>query len=1085
MKIRLLIYLFFASLLFFSQLSISRNKSTFDITSHGLGFAKPGTVTWNVQALQGYNMRVWMNNSLILGKSAFEGSPPPGWCGSTGIGLAYPYYACVEHLFGGGPWVGAVINGTRYVTEIYNGDAGDGELIPQQADSLRSPIWHTSVYDTLLDPNRPGYYKRAMNRAGFDDDGDGKIDTDPLDGIDNDGDWNPLTDDIGADGVPDSLEVGCKGSYDPVTNPDPAFDNYEPAKYDSCHPLPNGTFPRKNNKDKYTEKNGLQDHGEPHVDEDGAAISPSDYYAAATDTFRFPVITRHHKMGLKIYQKSYAWEAGTAADAILLFDYTMINISKNNWQDAYIAMFLDPDIGPVSNPSYYINNYSAFDPATVTAYAANPVDSGSTPLGLTLLGQSKKSDSLKLIFQWSDFTAQPGPGTNDSLIYSWMSGEHGLIAPNQPSNQLSDTRFFISSGPFQMAAGDTIISTYALISGKNIADMLNNARRAHEIYDHRGFLMPTASIIDSGGTHPIRIAPKTPGLSPYADITTYRYYYGTASGNYTDSVTSPGPITINRSVSGQVYYIAMQAIDQNGNVSGLSDELTTLPTAPQNVQAIDGELSIKITWDANTEFDLAGYNLYRYSPGDSLPIKLNHNLLTQTQFVDSTVWGNKVYYYFVTGVDIDGHESRYSMSAMGRLIPPASPKNFVIGPAKTSIKFIWDSNTEGDLRGYNIYRADSGNAVSAKLNSAILLLTRFTDSTATPGKSYDYYLEAVDTTDAASDRVKLNGKTATFDQGILVVNFALRPFADTLKSFYSSLLKGYQDTILTVPAQSPPPGLPTLGKYSAVVWLHETYPLVINLPLDYAKSLKGYLLGGGKLLVMGRKLPYFLDSTTIRLSWYPFLSDLIGIDLLTKNDTASTFAGAMGSQGFASVALDQVKLAASNGKLSGVDRLSGVSAGQVIYTYHTDPVDPILEGKPVGAMTRDTSYHAYYMSFPLYYLDFTTAQSLISKVLSDFGIVLGVGDKRAEIPKEYHLYQAYPNPFNPTTTIRFDLPAASNVSLKIYDVLGREVGNLADGRRQAGRYEVQWNAASYASGVYFYRLQTERYIETKKLLLMK
>ena len=87
-------------------------------------------------------------------------------------------------------------------------------------------------------------------------------------------------------------------------------------------------------------------------------------------------------------------------------------------------------------------------------------------------------------------------------------------------------------------------------------------------------------------------------------------------------------------------------------------------------------------------------------------------------------------------------------------------------------------------------------------------------------------------------------------------------------------------------------------------------------------------------------------------------------------------------------------------------------------------------------------------------------------------------------PRVYALMQNFPNPFNPTTTIRYDLPRATKVSLKVYDMLGREVATLAQGLLKAGNYQVQWNAY-VASGIYFYRLQTEEFVETKKMILLK
>jgi hypothetical protein len=91
-----------------------------------------------------------------------------------------------------------------------------------------------------------------------------------------------------------------------------------------------------------------------------------------------------------------------------------------------------------------------------------------------------------------------------------------------------------------------------------------------------------------------------------------------------------------------------------------------------------------------------------------------------------------------------------------------------------------------------------------------------------------------------------------------------------------------------------------------------------------------------------------------------------------------------------------------------------------------------------------------------------------------------------EQPAQYALLTNYPNPFNPTTLIKISLPEETNVSLKVYDLLGHEIANLFEGRQRAGVYIARFDAsANLASGVYFYRLQTDRFTETKKMLLIK
>lgn len=90
-----------------------------------------------------------------------------------------------------------------------------------------------------------------------------------------------------------------------------------------------------------------------------------------------------------------------------------------------------------------------------------------------------------------------------------------------------------------------------------------------------------------------------------------------------------------------------------------------------------------------------------------------------------------------------------------------------------------------------------------------------------------------------------------------------------------------------------------------------------------------------------------------------------------------------------------------------------------------------------------------------------------------------------KIPSAFRLYQNYPNPFNPVTTIRFDLPEASFTKLTVYDILGREVKTLVKEQMDAGNHEVRWNGTNYSSGLYFFKLSTERYSETKKMILIK
>ena len=90
-----------------------------------------------------------------------------------------------------------------------------------------------------------------------------------------------------------------------------------------------------------------------------------------------------------------------------------------------------------------------------------------------------------------------------------------------------------------------------------------------------------------------------------------------------------------------------------------------------------------------------------------------------------------------------------------------------------------------------------------------------------------------------------------------------------------------------------------------------------------------------------------------------------------------------------------------------------------------------------------------------------------------------------EIPTTYSLMQNYPNPFNPTTKIQYSLPTATNVKLSIYNSIGQEMMQLVNETQSAGKYIVDFNPQNLPSGIYFYRLQTSKFVDTKKMLLLK
>ncbi len=120
-------------------------------------------------------------------------------------------------------------------------------------------------------------------------------------------------------------------------------------------------------------------------------------------------------------------------------------------------------------------------------------------------------------------------------------------------------------------------------------------------------------------------------------------------------------------------------------------------------------------------------------------------------------------------------------------------------------------------------------------------------------------------------------------------------------------------------------------------------------------------------------------------------------------------------------------------------------------------------------------------------IKFTSSSKSVQMILIEGGNnhITGEDKVKAEMPHSFNLYQNYPNPFNPITRINYQLPANISITLKVYDVMGREIETLVNERQNAGNHSVQFNASKLSSGVYFYKLQAENYCALKKLLLLK
>jgi len=152
---------------------------------------------------------------------------------------------------------------------------------------------------------------------------------------------------------------------------------------------------------------------------------------------------------------------------------------------------------------------------------------------------------------------------------------------------------------------------------------------------------------------------------------------------------------------------------------------------------------------------------------------------------------------------------------------------------------------------------------------------------------------------------------------------------------------------------------------------------------------------------------------------------------------------------------------------------------ELLFRYIDTVAADILTYQEVG-LTPDNLYFYKVCSFNSFGLsDFTNTVSAMT--IKSTSIVI----QTTIFADQYKLFYNYPNPFNPVTTIKFEIPEYANAALRIYNSAGKEVETLLKGNFSPGTYSVIWNASAYSSGVYFYSLETGNFKEVKKMILTK
>lgn len=159
-----------------------------------------------------------------------------------------------------------------------------------------------------------------------------------------------------------------------------------------------------------------------------------------------------------------------------------------------------------------------------------------------------------------------------------------------------------------------------------------------------------------------------------------------------------------------------------------------------------------------------------------------------------------------------------------------------------------------------------------------------------------------------------------------------------------------------------------------------------------------------------------------------------------------------------------------------------VGSGSVAELHFT--LEPGVDQVEINPIVMESPNH----SLTYYYNDYSDGRPEVRSVQPE--VQTGQIYVREAVPSEFALHQNSPNPFNPATSIKYDMASPGDVNLAVFNVLGQEVKELVNGYNEAGSHEVVWdgknsNGEQVASGIYFYRIKTDQYNKTKKMVLLK
>jgi len=452
-------------------------------------------------------------------------------------------------------------------------------------------------------------------------------------------------------------------------------------------------------------------------------------------------------------------------------------------------------------------------------------------------------------------------------------------------------------------------------------------------------------------------------------------------------------------------------------------------------------------------------------------------------------------------VDMDGNGSFPRIQTLEPRNLPRAPLGLDDTSTPEHVSIRWESNREADIAGYHIYRSETETESGVRLNVELIDSLSWTDISVESGILYYYRVAAEDLDGQTGDMSEaMTGRKLSFEDGVLWVNMFdigtysdLDPDSADVAAFTAAVLEGQRHQVMHS-AEGRLPEVKDLGGYSDLVlsvnsiWFGEfegKHALI--------EGLREFMSYGGNVFFNGFfPADVLSDAESGDPVYRDFLMDAFKVESSRRERYSMLGWADAVSLSLGDMAVNPERSLSYQGRdvVYSVDGLTAQRDAVELYAFGTE----FDAGTSFGRLSGETIAVGYFgeerramlMSVPLYFFEEGEVRDLLAK-LRDEGFTATSVDAAAAI--EFRIESVYPNPFNASTEIRFQVPAAGRVDLAVYDLLGRELFSRRLETR-SGENLFRWeglnrSGQAVGSGIYLLRLQGETEAVTRKLVLLK